>query len=269
MEKVENSVIKLKDIKHIENSRLREKDDVADLMHDIEQRGLLEPIGIRQQDNALIFGNRRVKAFEKLGFDEIECSIFKDVSDDELLLTNLVENIKRKSIGTIEIGRICKMLNKRGMTHSEIAERLGITKGRVRSCVACYNLTVGTPFENLIVYGKYSKAKGIPENLIWKVQDSLRRTRVLTKADWDTLLRAMELGEISSHNISVLRAILMTDKKISISNALAILDKSKVIYSYLNVNENVFLREKRKTKIDNDLEFVKHIIKQYNSDLLF
>ncbi len=43
MRKVKDENIRLADIKFTENSRLRGKDDVSDLMHDIEQHGLLEP----------------------------------------------------------------------------------------------------------------------------------------------------------------------------------------------------------------------------------
>src|SRR3990167_2869964 len=127
MKKVKSEKIKLKDIKHLENSRLRDKDDVSDLMHDIEQRGLLENIGVRLNDNALIFGNRRVKACEKLGYEDILCDYYDDVSDEELLITNLAENLKRRDIGGIEIGRICKLLMQNGMLTTEIAEKLGIS----------------------------------------------------------------------------------------------------------------------------------------------
>ena len=97
MRKIKTGKIKLKDIKHVENSRMREKSDVGDLMHDIEQRGLMQNVGIRISDNALIFGNRRVAAYTKWGYDEVECIFFDDVNDDELLIANLAENLKRKN----------------------------------------------------------------------------------------------------------------------------------------------------------------------------
>lgn len=133
MKKIKTDTIKLKDIKHIENSRLRGKDDVSDLMIDIEQRGLIQNVGIREGDNALIFGNRRVKAFEKLGYEEIQADFYRDLTDEELLIMNLAENIKRKNIGSIEIGRICLILNDKGLTNTEIAAKLGIQSSRVRS----------------------------------------------------------------------------------------------------------------------------------------
>ena len=37
----------------------------------------------------------------------------------------------------------------------------------------------------------------------------------------------------------------------------------------MTFNEKELLKAKRKEKIDSDVEFVKHIVKTYNKDLLF
>ncbi len=273
MRKVKSGKILLRDIKHLENSRLRAKTDVGELMHDIEQRGLLENIGVRTTDNALIFGNRRVAAFKKLGYSEIQADFFDDVSDEDLLIANLAENIKRKDIGSIEIGRICKILTEKGMTHSEISTKLGISKSRVDGSVTAYNVTVGTPFEKLVTFGVMGgHNKGIPETLIWKIQNSLSRARrgnKLSKEDWTVLLDYIEQGKLTGYNVTMLRAILLTYRDMSLEDALKILDESKIVYAYLCLNRKELVKAMRKVKIDNEIEFVKHIIKEYNEDLLF
>ena len=274
MKKVETKKIKLKDIKHVENARLRGVDDVSDLMHDIEQRGVMENVAVRTEDNALIFGNRRVKACEKLGYEEIEADFYVDVDDNELLFMNLAENLKRKSINSIEIGRACKILADKGMTHSEVSERLGITKCRVTSCISAFNITVGTPFEKLVTFNKIAgrgKKVGIPESLIWNMQNSLQRVfhRKITKKEWESLLRAAETGKLHSKNLSTLRYFLMYTEDKNIDKALELLDYTKIVYSYMTFNEKELLKAKRKEKIDSDVEFVKHIVKTYNKDLLF
>ena len=272
MKKVKSGKIKLIDIKHVENSRLRERTDVSDLMHDIEQRGLLENIGIRLSDNALIYGNRRVSAYKKLGYDEIECDYFDDMSDDDLLITNLAENIKRKNIGSIEIGRICHILNDRGMRNSEISAKLGITRSRIESSNAAYNVTVGTPFESLVTFGLIGKAsKGIPESTIWRIQNSLTRAlgHKISKDEWTLLLDAVEQGKLTGKNIIILRAILTAYKKKTIEEALNMLDESKIVYATLCLNREELVKAMRKVKIDSEQEFIKHIIKEYNEDLLF
>lgn len=273
MHKVRSGKIKIKDIKHIENSRLREQDDVSDLMYDIENRGLLEPIGIRENDKALIFGNRRTKAYEKLGYEEIECDFFTDLSDEDLLITNLAENIKRRNIGSIEIGRICKMLLEKNMTAQEIAVKLGLNLGRVKSSVASYNVTVNTPFEKLVVFNKLNRkeGRGIPESLIWNIQNQVGRAlhKKITKAQWDILLTAAEQGKLTIKSVSLLRQILAFNKDISLEQALEMLDKTKIIWTPVVVIENEWMKEMRKTKTSSDIELMKIIFDKYNSDLLF
>lgn len=271
MKKIESQKILIKDIKYIENSRMRGKSDVSDLMHDIEQNGLLSNIGIRKEDNAIIYGNRRALAFEKLGYKEIPCDIYEDVSDEDIIILNLVENIKRKQIGSIEIGRMCKILQDRGYTTSEISIKLDISKSRVQGSISAYNVTIGTPFESLVGFGKSHKNRGISELLIWKIQNSLGRAlgKKITKNQWDLLLRACENGELNTKNLSVLRYILLSDKDKNIPRALAILDKTRVVYAYLSVNREEYDKAKAKAKISNDVEFINHIIKEYNEDLIF
>jgi len=280
MKKVRAGTINLSKIKHIENSRLRDKDDVADLMEDIKQRGLLSPIGIRVGDNALVYGNRRVKAFENLGYTEIPCEFYDELDDNELLLTNVVENIKRKDISSIEIGRICKMLLDNGMTKPEIAAKLGLNASRVSSALVAYNVTVGTPFEDLVVFGAGDGLKGrskstdgkISEGLIWKIQTSLAKSwqgNKITKVNWNILLRAAEMGKLNTKNISTLRGILALDPKKDLDKAISILDRCRIIWAYITFNDEELARAKREEKIDNDVEFIKFIIKNYNKKLIF
>lgn len=279
MKKIKSGLIELNKIKYVENSRLRAKDDVSDLMIDIENHGLLQPVGIRLKDNALIYGNRRVKAFEKLNYDKIPCEYFEDVSDEDLIILNLIENIKRKNIGSIEIGRMCSILIEKGLSNMEVAARLGINSTRVHSALSAYRVTVDTPFESLVIFGSGDERKGVNKNMkgkiaegiIWHLQTSLSKAlgKKITKQQWAILLRAIEEGKIVNQNIPTLRYILLMDKNRDIARALELLDKTKIVYAYLSFNEDELIKAMRKEKIDNNLEFIKHIIKGYNKDLIF
>lgn len=270
MRKIKTGKIKVCEIKHSENSRLRDMDDVSDLMHDIELRGQLTPVGIRNKDNTLMFGNRRVKAFEKLGIEEIEADFYEDVSDNDLLIVNIIENIKRKGISPIEIGRICKILEDRGMTRSEISEQLGITKSKLEAAISAYTHTVGTPFEKLVTQGRNSRDTfGIPASLIWRIETTLTRAKTLTKEDWDILLSAIEQRKLTIEHISALRKILMGDRNMSITRALDLLDRCKVIHIFFHLNDKVLSNEMNKEKFGNEIEFIKNIIRNYNKELMF
>jgi len=269
MKKVNSGIIKLKDIKHVENSRIRGQDDVSDLMQDIEQRGLLQNIAVRIKDSALIYGNRRVKAFEKLGYNEISCDFFDDISDEDLLIINLAENLKRKNIGSIEIGRICAILQDKNMTNSEIATRLGISKSRVDSSVSAFRVTLNTPFANLVIFGNKGQHKGIPETLIWKIQNSLSRARRLSKDDWNQLLRALESGELTVEKISQLRKILISSPELDISKALDVLTKCRICHVWFHFDEKELNTSMKKEKCSTENEFIKLVMRNYNKNLLF
>lgn len=271
MKRIKTGTIRLKDIKHVENSRMRGQDDVADLMQDIEQRGLLENIGVRQSDNALIFGNRRVAAFEKLGYSEIPCDFYDNISDGELMIANLAENLKRKNIGSIEIGRICQILrNQEKMTNTEIAQKLGVANSRIESAISAYNVTLNTPFEKLVIFGnKGRNHSGIPETLIWKIQNSLARARRLTKDDWACLLKGLESGDITSEKIPQLRNILMSEPTLSIADALEVLEKCRVVHAWFHFDNEELIKAMKKEKCSSEAEFVKLIMRSYNKNLLF
>lgn len=275
MRKTNNGDIKLADIRFVENSRMRGKDDVSDLMRDIEQHGLLEPVGIRKNDNSIIFGNRRVAAFKKLGYDTISCVFFEDVSDEDLLILNVVENIKRKSIGSVELGRMCKLLEASNMTKGEIAIKFGMKRNRISSCIAAYEVTKGTPFEKLIEFGQFGPPAGrtkIPEGIIWKIQTTLARSfpgRKVTKQHWKILLPELETGKVNSKNMFTLRGILSQDPDRDLAKAIEILSKVKMSNIFIPFSEDELRKAMHAEKFSSEVEFVKYIIKQYNSKLLF
>jgi len=272
MRKIKSGTIKLSEIKYLENSRLRENDDVSVLMTDIEQRGLLEPVGIRLKDNALVFGNRRVNAFKKLGYTEIDAVFYDDMSDEELFLANISENIKRKSIGNFEVGRMCDLLTKKNMTKLEIAETLNMTIRKISSLILAYKVTEGTPFWKLITSGDRRKhLEGIPESLIWKIHNSIPRAlgHPLTKNEWNILLEALNNNEITSEHITKLRQVLFANKGMTIENALILLKKCSILHVFFSVDSERLATLMEEEKATNTIEFIKNIIRKYDKRLIF
>lgn len=271
MKKIKSGLIKLKDIKHIENSRIRFKDDVEDLMHDIEHRGLIQSVGVRSSDNALIYGNRRVKAFEKLGYDSIPCDFYNDIDDDDLLITNLSENLKRRDLSTIEIGRVISILLTRNYMKNEVAEKLGLTSDRLNTCLTCYENIKGTPFENIITYHKTKK--GIAESLVWKLQSTLGRVypnnNKIPKEDWIILLKSAEEGRLTNGNIAQLRSIIVTYPKLNLIQCIELLDKGKSVYYNGYFKKDVLFALMKTTKNTSENELIKQIIQNKYPELLF
>ena len=107
-----NMQIKIKDIK-IGTRYRKDMGDLRKLAGSIKKQGLLQPIGI-DQNNVLVFGQRRMEACKLLGYESIEARIV-DVSS--LLEGELAENEVRKQFNIEErvaIGKAVEdMLKKR------------------------------------------------------------------------------------------------------------------------------------------------------------
>ena len=89
-------MIKIRDIKV--DSRIRsDYGDINGLSVSIEKFGLLHPICI-DKDNNLIAGERRLRAHEKLGREEIEVKYLEDLTDVQKKEIELEENIQRKEL---------------------------------------------------------------------------------------------------------------------------------------------------------------------------
>jgi len=99
------------------------------------------------------------------------------------------------------------------------------------------------------------------------MQNSLTRARHLTKDDWNILLSYAEAGKLTLEHVTILRQILLSDKKIAMNKALDILGKCKVLHSWLHLDEVELSNAMKKEKFTNETEFFRNIIRKYNSNL--
>jgi ParB family transcriptional regulator, chromosome partitioning protein len=77
--------------------------NLADLSYSIKQKGLLQPILVRNQEAyyEIIAGHRRYEACKKLGWRKIICHIV-ELDDKEAFEVSLIENLQRKTLNPIE-----------------------------------------------------------------------------------------------------------------------------------------------------------------------
>ena len=93
-------ILKISDVKV--GQRVRDEyGDMEALAESIKEHGLLHPIVV-DSDHNLIAGCRRLLACERIGLTEIEAKVLEDISEKELRILELEENIQRKNLTELE-----------------------------------------------------------------------------------------------------------------------------------------------------------------------
>ncbi len=133
--------VPLNKIKLGRNSRANiDQDELDGLMESIKAIGLLQPIGVVKDGNGytIAYGNRRFLACSKLGLSHIPAIVHSYKKTSEIDIKNLAENVQRKNISLLEVGRYVGLLKGEGLTAGEIAIRLGTSRGYIDTCEKCY-----------------------------------------------------------------------------------------------------------------------------------
>lgn len=93
-------ILRISDVKV--GQRVRDEyGDMQALADSIREHGLLHPIVV-DSDYNLIAGCRRLLACERIGLKEIEAKVLEDITEKELRILELEENIRRKDLTELE-----------------------------------------------------------------------------------------------------------------------------------------------------------------------
>jgi ParB family chromosome partitioning protein len=123
----------------------------------IEGVGLLQPIVVRPAGDGyvLVAGERRLRAVRQLGHAEIAAVIREETDDATNLTEALVENLQREDLNPLEEAAAYRqLLEDLGMTHDEIAERVGRSRSAVTNTLRLLGLPM--PIQKLVVTGDLS-----------------------------------------------------------------------------------------------------------------
>jgi len=232
-----------------ENSRvdpLTELNKIDTLMNSIKQFGLFHPIhvmkdGIGQDTYTIIMGNRRLKSCEKLGWKTIPSFVHYDVvAYKDFLLRNTSENIERKNIDEVELGRIFYelTLEETNMQPSELSVRFGMPVIRIKRAIDLY-LKVPEEYRAKIKYmpdggnlGKNKKQGNIPAHVAQKIINMTKRRGLGT--------HKKELWELASKDGFTgkdFNAIaLLLNRGFTVNEALSVLHDCKIITLKLTVS---------------------------------
>lgn len=107
--------------------------DLSELMASISEKGILEPIIVREQEGryGIIAGERRYQAALQIGLTEVP-AIIRKADEAETVELALIENLQRKDLTPFEEAEALAALGRKfGYTHEEMARRLGKSRTSV------------------------------------------------------------------------------------------------------------------------------------------
>ena len=103
------------------------EEKLNELKESIEKNGLLQPIIIKKAVKGyyIIAGERRYRAFELLGKKAIP-AIIKEMTDEEMMVFAVLENLQREDLSALEESESYKnLMDKMSLTQEELAKKLG------------------------------------------------------------------------------------------------------------------------------------------------
>jgi ParB family transcriptional regulator, chromosome partitioning protein len=125
--------------------RVFDEESLAELEHSIREFGLLQPVVVREAGAGryqLVMGERRWRASQRAGLARIP-AIVRRTGDDVLLRDALLENIHRVQLNPLEEAAAYEqLLAEFGVTHAELADRLGRSRPVVTNTVRLLKLPV-------------------------------------------------------------------------------------------------------------------------------
>ena len=121
-----------------------EEEALAELSHSIKEFGVLQPIVVRPQGAGfeLVMGERRLRAAIAAGLEKIP-AIVRETADDAMLRDALLENIHRAQLNPLEeAAAYQQLLQEFGVTHEELASKIGRSRSQVSNTIRLMNLSV-------------------------------------------------------------------------------------------------------------------------------
>lgn len=210
--------VPIKDIKISENHRVNVEDsNISEMMQSIKQNGQLQPIGVCKNPGGgydLLFGNRRLLAFQKLGYKTISAEVREKVDSKQKTVLNLTENIQRKDPSWSEFGSACESLQKQGLTTREISVRIGIEEKKVQEFLSTYQQLPEKYRKQVKFIGKGGNRKnGEIAPQVATALLRLKKSHGLTDKHLDELVEFAGKGDVSREVLKNLNVMLKTGIK--------------------------------------------------------
>ena len=156
----EFKIVQIKDIQKNPYQPRKEfsEEKIQELAQSIKENGLIQPIIVRKSPvlgYEILAGERRYRASISAGLSEVPV-IVKQLSDQDMMLHSIIENLQRENLNPIEEAKAYQSLIDKGFTHTEIAEKMGKSRPYITNLVRLLGLPKHILIE--VESGKLSQA---------------------------------------------------------------------------------------------------------------
>ena len=134
-----------------------DEEALEELAYSIREFGLLQPVVVRRLASGtyqLVMGERRLRAAALAGLETVT-ALVRDTADEALLRDALLENIHRVQLNPLEeAAAYDQLLVEFGVTHEELAARLGRSRSQITNTIRLLRLPV--PVQRRVAAGVLS-----------------------------------------------------------------------------------------------------------------
>ena len=119
-----------------------DREKLDELAQSIKENGVIQPIIVRQSPvigYEILAGERRYRASLLAGLRSIP-AIVKQLSDQEMMVQSIIENLQRENLNPIEEARAYESLVEKGFTHAEIADKMGKSRPYISNSIRLLSL---------------------------------------------------------------------------------------------------------------------------------
>jgi len=163
--------------------RIFDEEKLRELAQSIKEHGLTQPIvvvydaGLDKYE--IVVGERRFRATQMAGLNEIDAIVHKHLSDQEMCALALIENIQREDLNPIETALGYRnLMNKFDITQTNLATYCGKSKAAVSNTLRLLDLE--QEIQAALQAGTLSEGHG---RALLMVGDSAKRLELFKKMD--------------------------------------------------------------------------------------
>ncbi len=121
------------------NVRLEADGELGELMASTARYGQLQPVGVKPRPGGryeLVWGHRRLRVAIARNEPTLDCRILEGISDLDIPLIKLQENVQRKQLTAEEVVAAADEIERRnpGLTDSSVDHLIGKSPGYISNC---------------------------------------------------------------------------------------------------------------------------------------